>query len=62
MRWSRSACRTDDALAACGGNVRLSVYPDVAHDSWTDTYANPELYTWLLSHSRATQHWQTDAP
>jgi predicted peptidase len=40
-----------DALAACGGNVRLTIYPDLAHDSWTDTYANPKLYTWLLSHT-----------
>jgi hypothetical protein len=23
------------------------------HDSWTDTYNNPQLYDWLLSHKRA---------
>ena len=40
------------ALQACGGNVRLTVYPDADHDSWTETYANPELYTWLLAQTR----------
>ncbi len=31
-----------------GGNVKLTTYPDLKHDSWTITYDNPELYTWLL--------------
>jgi len=35
-----------------GGNAKLTVYPDAGHDSWTETYDNPELYDWLLSHSR----------
>ena len=39
------------ALEACGGNVRFTVYPDATHDSWTETYDNPELYEWFLSHS-----------
>jgi predicted peptidase len=42
-----------DALRAAGNEaVRLTVYPDAGHDSWTETYNNPELYAWLLSHSR----------
>lgn len=32
-------------------SARLTVYPEAGHDSWTETYANPELYEWLLSHS-----------
>lgn len=44
-----------DALQACGGDVRLTMYPDTGHDSWTETYDNPELYTWLLSHSLANR-------
>lgn len=39
-------------LKACGGNVRFTVYPDAGHDSWTQTYDNPELYEWLLKYSR----------
>jgi predicted peptidase len=32
--------------------VKLTIYPDALHDSWTQTYANPELFTWFLQHSR----------
>jgi len=31
--------------------AKLTVYPEAGHDSWTETYDNPELYKWLLSHS-----------
>jgi len=31
--------------------VKLTLYPEAGHDSWTATYANPELYRWFLSHS-----------
>lgn len=34
-------------------NVRLTVYPDADHDSWTETYNNPRLYEWFLSHKRS---------
>lgn len=37
-----------DTLKECGGNVRYTVYPEANHDSWTETYANPTLYEWLL--------------
>jgi predicted peptidase len=40
------------ALRACDGNVRFTVYPEARHDSWTATYANPELYAWLLAQRR----------
>lgn len=41
-----------DALKLCKGNVQLTVYQDAGHDSWTETYNNPEVYKWLLEHSR----------
>jgi predicted peptidase len=40
------------ALRACDGNVRFTVYPEARHDSWTATYANPELYAWMLTQRR----------
>ena len=40
------------ALTGAGGNVRFTVYPDAGHDSWTQTYANPELYRWFLEQKR----------
>lgn len=42
-----------DALKR-GGNklAKLTVYPGVGHDSWTETYNNPEFFTWLLAQTR----------
>lgn len=42
-----------EAVNRAGGKAKLTVYPDAEHDSWTQTYDNPELYQWLLSHRRA---------
>jgi predicted peptidase len=44
-----------EALKAHGGDVRLTIYPEAGHDSWTETYNNPEFYTWLLQHRRQAQ-------
>lgn len=33
-------------------DVKLTIYPLAGHDSWTETYNNPELYDWLLKHER----------
>lgn len=41
-----------DALKQEGGDPKLTIYPDLAHDCWTVTYDNPELYTWLLKQKR----------
>ena len=35
-----------------GGEAKLTVYPEAGHDSWTETYDNPELYQWLLQQKR----------
>ena len=37
-----------DAILAAGGDARLTSYPGVDHDAWTEAYATPELYAWLL--------------
>jgi len=40
------------AIEEAGGKkAKLTVYPGVNHVSWTQTYENPELYDWFLSHS-----------
>jgi predicted peptidase len=39
-------------LQAAGGNVRFTIYPDTEHDAWSETYDNPELYEWMLQHTR----------
>ena len=37
-------------LREYGGNPKLTIYEGVDHDSWTQTYANPDIYDWLLEH------------
>jgi len=44
-----------EALKRYNGNVKLTIYPDAEHDSWTETYNNPEFYTWLLQQKRAAE-------
>ena len=41
-----------EAVKAAGGDIKFTVYPDAAHDAWTATYNNPELYKWLLQQKR----------
>jgi len=46
---------SEDAVAALqkiGAEVLFTVYPEAGHDSWTETYNNPELYEWFLQHRR----------
>ena len=31
--------------------VKLTIYPEANHDSWTETYNNEELYEWFLEQS-----------
>ena len=40
------------ALKEAGGDPKFTVYPEAKHDSWTETYDNPELYSWFLAHKR----------
>ena len=42
-----------EAVRACGGAPRLTVYDDLAHDAWTRAYADPALYEWMLTQRRA---------
>ena len=41
-----------DAIKEKGGEPKLTVYPEAGHDSWTETYNNPEFYEWLLEQKR----------
>jgi predicted peptidase len=41
-----------EAVNACGGNARLTVYDGVAHPVWLNVYSDPEVYEWLLGHKK----------
>src|SRR5207237_821789 len=44
--------RMVDALRKIGNDAKLTVYPEAAHDSWTETYNNRALYDWFFQHER----------
>jgi len=37
------------ALKAAGANPKYTEYPGVGHNSWAQTYSNPEFYEWLFA-------------
>ena len=41
-----------DVLMTMKANVKITLYPDTGHDSWTQTFNEPELIPWLLSHTK----------
>lgn len=41
-----------EAVKKVGGNIKYTIYPEAGHDSWTETYNNPELYQWFLEHHK----------
>lgn len=41
-----------NSLKELGNEARFTIYPEAGHDSWSETYENPEIYEWLLSQSR----------
>jgi len=41
-----------DALKKQGASPKVTIYPEADHDSWTETYNNPEFYEWLLAQKR----------
>ena len=42
-----------DAITKAGGTPKLTIYPEAGHDSWTESYNNPEFYEWLLKQKRS---------
>jgi predicted peptidase len=47
--------RMVEALKKAGDkDVKLTIYPNGQHNVWDETYANPELYQWFLSHHLST--------
>jgi predicted peptidase len=41
------------ALKEAGATqVKFTLYPNANHDSWTETYHNPEMWDWLLQQKR----------
>ena len=43
-----------EAVKKTGAQIRYTEYPGVEHDSWTETYANPEFYSWIFAQKKTT--------
>lgn len=43
---------TNAVMRAGCKDVKLTIYPDLEHDSWTRAYNEPEIWNWFLAHSR----------
>jgi len=41
-----------DLLKPNNKKIKLTIYEGVGHNSWDETYANDEVYEWLLSHKK----------
>ena len=44
-----------DALQKVGSNAKYTEYPEAQHDSWTQTYSNPELFDWMFAQRRESK-------
>jgi len=44
-----------EVLKRSKGNVEFTVYPEAQHDSWTETYANPDVWKWLFEQQRQAE-------
>lgn len=50
--------RSRDMIAAikkAGGNPQYTEYKGVAHDSWTQTYSDPDILRWLFVQKRGSE-------
>ena len=48
----RSQSMVDGMKRFGAKEVKFTIYPEAGHDSWTESYNNPELYDWFLSHKK----------
>jgi predicted peptidase len=42
-----------EAINKLGGHAKLTMYEGVAHNSWDNAYADPEMMKWLFSQKKA---------
>jgi len=41
-----------DAIAKMDGDIKLTIYDNVGHHSWTPAYEQVEIFDWLLQHQK----------
>ena len=50
--WAEHSKRMYRALKKVDAPVKLTLYPEVKHDSWHNAFADPDLLRWLFSHQK----------
>jgi len=40
-------------LKACNADIKLTIFDDANHDSWTRVYDDPEIYEWMMKQSKS---------
>ena len=41
------------AINSNGGNAKITIFADTAHDAWVPTYTDPEIWNWMFSQKRS---------
>jgi len=41
-----------EAIKKAGGNPKLTLYPEVGHNSWVNAYSDPEMLKWLFNQKK----------
>lgn len=58
--FSEESAKMVEAVKRSGGDARLTMYPENAHDAWSDTYRNPKVFEWLLTNENQNAMNLTD--
>ncbi|MEI6687642.1 MAG: prolyl oligopeptidase family serine peptidase [Planctomycetota bacterium] len=41
-----------EAIKKAGGNPKVTLYPEVGHNSWVNAYSDPEMLKWLFNQKK----------
>ncbi len=48
------------AINSNGGNAKITIFPNAAHDAWTPTYTDPEIWNWMFRQRRNNNEATSD--
>lgn len=46
--YTEESVKMVEKVNEAGGRATLTIYKNTEHDSWTETYSNPEVFKWML--------------
>jgi len=48
--YTEESVKMVEKVNAAGGSAMLTIYENTGHDSWTETYSDYKVFSWLLKH------------